>query len=135
MKKYCSSCGKEIGKKTKTGLCIKCYGITRISKSKYGLSRKLNPAEYFNGRKKQIRKMLVEENGGKCCLCGYDKYTQVLDFHHLEPDKKEFELGVRDCCRSIKKIRDEAKKCVLLCANCHREVGNGFVSLDGIRKN
>jgi hypothetical protein len=81
-------------------------------------------------RRLRLKKKLVDSKGGKCQVCGYSRCLIALDFHHIEESKKEFELSQRDLTRSWKKIVDEAKKCVLLCANCHREVHAGLVVLD-----
>ncbi len=61
-------------------------------------------------------------------LCGYNKCKSALEYHHLDPSKKEFQLS-KARSRSIDKIKQEIKKCVLLCANCHREVHAGIIKL------
>jgi hypothetical protein len=58
----------------------------------------------------------------RCKKCGYNKYLQALDFHHLDPKEKEFGLGENRSGRSFKKMIEEASKCALLCCRCHREV-------------
>lgn len=75
------------------------------------------------------KKRLVELFGGSCKVCGYNKYVGALDFHHLDPSKKSFALSVRGLCYSWTTVLAEAKKCVLLCKNCHTEVSNGIVVL------
>lgn len=72
--------------------------------------------------RRRTKALLVEEAGGQCAMCGYDRYAGALQFHHLDPGQKEFGLSVRGVARSIEKLRAEAAKCVLLCANCHAEV-------------
>ena len=62
-------------------------------------------------------------------LCGYNRWLAALEFHHLEPEKKSFALSLRGVTRSIAKLREKAKKCVLLCANCHAEVEVGAATL------
>lgn len=59
--------------------------------------------------------------GGRCVNCGYSKYIEALDFHHLNPKEKDFNISkVRSY--NFENIKSELAKCVLLCANCHREV-------------
>ncbi len=58
-----------------------------------------------------------------CSLCGYDKCRAALEFHHKNPHKKDFTIATRWCI-SRKKLERELKKCMLLCANCHRELHN-----------
>lgn len=65
---------------------------------------------------------MVEEMGGKCKACGFnpkDEYDYAaFDFHHRDPKTKSFNMGVS--MRSLSSLMAEAKKCDLLCANCHR---------------
>jgi transposase len=77
-------------------------------------------------RRHRLKRILVEEAGGQCILCGYSKCDRALEFHHLDPGAKEFELGYRGCTRSLASLRAEASKCVLLCSNCHAEVEAGI---------
>ncbi|MDQ6750287.1 MAG: hypothetical protein M3Z33_06005 [Actinomycetota bacterium] len=65
----------------------------------------------------------------RCCLCGYDRHVGALQFHHVDPDGKGFGLAERGLARAISKCRQEAAKCVLLCANCHAEVEAGIRKL------
>ena len=68
---------------------------------------------------------LIRLCGGKCVLCGYNKCNAGLEFHHINPETKKFGLSSGNC----HKIEDdiaEVKKCILICANCHREIHNGF---------
>lgn len=63
--------------------------------------------------------------GGKCALCGYDRCNSALEFHHINPQEKDFQLS-SGSTRSLNRDFVEARKCILLCSNCHREVHNGF---------
>jgi transposase-like protein len=80
-------------------------------------------------RRRDIKRQLVEEAGGACVLCGYSRWSGALQFHHVEPDSKEFHLAQGGYSRSIARSRAEMKKCALLCANCHSEVEGGFATL------
>jgi hypothetical protein len=79
--------------------------------------------------RRRAKRILVEEAGGRCRLCGYDRCVAALQFHHLDPSQKRFGLGSRGLARSLDALRDEAKKCVLLCSNCHAEVETGSATL------
>jgi transposase len=82
------------------------------------------------GRRRQaLKRILVEEAGGKCVLCGYSRCYRALEFHHLDPTTKDFPLAHNGRTRSIAKLRAEASKCVLLCSNCHAEVEAGFTAV------
>lgn len=63
---------------------------------------------------------LVKEFGGKCVRCGYCAVPRILHFHHLNPETKSYTLSMF-LSSSLKKLRLEASKCVLLCPNCHAE--------------
>lgn len=80
-------------------------------------------------RRRKLKVMLVEYKGGKCSVCGYQKCIWALDLHHLDESKKEFGLSVRGMTRSWEKLKEEADKCVLLCANCHREIHAGVTQI------
>lgn len=79
-------------------------------------------------RQRNIKKELIAHKGGKCHVCGYDKYFGALEFHHLDPNAKEFTLSNK--LAAVETMKKEADKCVLLCANCHREVHGGIITLD-----
>lgn len=86
-------------------------------------------SEAVSRRRRKVKGILVSEAGGQCALCGYRRHAGALQFHHLDPGSKSFGLGVRGITRSIAKLREEASKCVLLCANCHAEVEAGVTEL------
>jgi hypothetical protein len=75
----------------------------------------------ISSRRKKKQK-LVDLFGGECQRCGYKKYIGALDFHHKDPSQKSFSLSVKGLCYSWDIILKEAKKCVLLCKNCHAEI-------------
>lgn len=63
----------------------------------------------------------VKKKGGKCELCGYNKCISALEFHHTDPTKKDFTPS-QNMNMSWGKIEKEIEKCILVCANCHREI-------------
>jgi hypothetical protein len=71
-------------------------------------------------RQQRLKQQVVEYLGGCCMQCGYDRYIGCLELHHLDPSVKEFDFAY---CRTttFEKIKPELDKCILLCANCHRE--------------
>ena len=74
-----------------------------------------------NNSRKRLKKKLVEYKGGKCEICGYDKCIAALEFHHLNPKEKEFNIGCKHVL-SFEKCKKEVDKCMLVCSNCHREI-------------
>ena len=63
----------------------------------------------------------IKING--CAICGYDKCTCSLDFHHVNSENKKFNCGINGLIRhSSKDYVNEISKCILLCRNCHGEI-------------
>ncbi len=74
------------------------------------------------------KQRMIESLGGKCAICGYNKCNDALEFHHVNPDEKEFEFGrSRANIKSWDALVVELRKCVLLCAICHREYHAGLI--------
>ena len=70
-------------------------------------------------RKKKM--FAVEQFGGKCQICGYNKCINALEFHHIDPATKEFSPSYVIFSRKWEEAFKELEKCILICANCHRE--------------
>ena len=77
-------------------------------------------------RQREIKRILVDEAGGGCAVCGYHRCAISLHFHHVDPTTKSFNVQM-GMGRALATYRAEAKKCVLLCANCHGEVESGLI--------
>ena len=75
----------------------------------------------IKSRRQKIKKWIVEDRGGKCEICGYDKSIWSLQFHHKDPIEKDFTIGSSSVL-SFDKIKNETDKCLLVCANCHAEI-------------
>jgi hypothetical protein len=99
------SAGPSLGRKWR---CKRCVG------------------EAVTRRLQKIKRMLVADAGGCCCVCGYDACIINLHFHHVDPKTKSFSMTVA-MGKSIETFRKEAKKCVLTCANCHGEIEAGLI--------
>jgi hypothetical protein len=82
--------------------------------------------EAVTRRHRRIREILVAENGGCCAVCGYDRCHFNLQFHHVDPSQKAMGMAM-GVGRSLAAFRAEAKKCVLVCANCHGEIECGLL--------
>lgn len=109
----CATHGKSLFRRRKNGhwRCLKCR------------------SRYVSDRRRRVKAILIAESGGRCVLCGYDRSVAALQFHHVDPDSKRFELSSRGVAQALEKVREEAAKCVLLCANCHAEVETGIATL------
>jgi hypothetical protein len=71
-----------------------------------------------------LKRQLVDAAGGCCVHCGYKRSLSALDFHHTGKDK-EHEMADLLNGVHLSRALAEAAKCVLLCANCHRELHAG----------
>jgi hypothetical protein len=127
--------------------CVVCEKVLNGQKQKY-CSNKCKQKDHYRRVKEQTntyhsqtlralkRKLaLVELMGGKCVKCGYNKNLSALHFHHVDSYKKDFKLGMRVLSnRNWEAIKSEAKKCTLLCANCHSEEHNPELSKVNVLK-
>lgn len=98
------------------------YGHNKAYKTSYWCSKCYN--RYKMGRQRDRRKAFVRLLGDKCSKCGIrhtGKNTPIFDFHHREEGKKKGDWATMRH-RSLERQRDEIKKCILLCANCHRMI-------------
>ena len=70
-----------------------------------------------NRKYEERRRAFIYElkKGKKCSHCGYSEHPEILEFHHLRDKSSEMTR-----IRSIRFMKEEIKKCILLCPNCHR---------------
>lgn len=92
-----------------------------VEKRKYG-DRRQYLIRAVHKRRRKVREMAVEYKGGKCEECNYDRCIDALEFHHTDPAEKDFSISQKGYTRSWTRVTEELDKCVMLCANCHREV-------------
>ena len=78
------------------------------------------------GQNKRLR--AINHRGGKCELCGFDKFHCSLDFHHIDPSFKSPKYSsLRGW--SWERILLELENCILLCKNCHAAVHAGLLQI------
>ena len=112
MKKICENIFET---KNKSRIyCYDCSGESSRNDFKKGKHQK---TILRRSMKQQAIKLL----GGKCSICGYNKCIDALEFHHKDPNEKEFKLGSGNTM-SWKEYKSEALKCILVCSNCHKEI-------------
>lgn len=94
-----------------------------------------NPNNYENQKLRGLKRKYeyILKRGGKCECCGYNKNLAALEFHHINPEDKEFQIDLRTFSNhSLDKLEPELEKCKLLCANCHRELHNSNLQMENI---
>lgn len=124
-RKRCFNCvpfGKRyrINREPNDCICSMCGREYRYKRSHGHTHNKCNSC-WQKERRIKLKKRLVSCKGGKCSICGYDKHIEILEFHHLEPSIKDLTIG-SSWNRSFQILKEEADKCILVCANCHREI-------------
>ena len=126
--KRCSGCHKlklfnqfYKDKSKKYGLssrCIDCHKkYYEVYKKKSGYMERI--AKYNKGHRQKRKKWIIMLMGNKCALCGKSYDEICYDFHHTDKTKREFPIG-RLLGYSKIRLLKEARKCIMVCANCHR---------------
>lgn len=104
----CPICGKTFTYENKGGnrkYCFDCSPSTN------------NPSQKFFAFKKNW----IKNHGNACSVCGYNKCIDALEFHHIDPRTKNFSIS-NTGNHGIDDLIQEAEKCIIVCANCHREI-------------
>jgi transposase len=86
-------------------------------------------AERVARRRRKVKQILTADAGGRCCICGYNRCFGALEFHHIDPREKRLQLSSNGVALSLDALRAEARKCVLVCSNCHAEVEAGVATI------
>lgn len=147
MRKGCRKCGATIPNKIKINgkehnlssrkFCLECSPfmkhntsavnpIERGRKAKYKdwtQEQKDNQVTCLYKRGLERKEKLLKIRGDKCSMCGYNKSTRVLSFHHRNPETKKFGLSLNNLWgKPMDILIEEAEKCDVLCMNCHAEL-------------
>lgn len=84
--------------------------------------------KYTLNKGKQTKAKSIEYKGGKCSICEYNRCNTALEFHHIDPSKKDLNFkGMRGW--AWERVVNELDKCILVCSNCHREIHSGLTSM------
>lgn len=114
---HCLHCGAELSGRQRKYCSRKCKCLY--------INQSHQSCEAQKARGRERKKALVELMGGECSLCGYRRNFTALELHHREPGKKRFQLDLRSLSnRKWDEVLAEARKCTLLCSNCHAELHN-----------
>jgi len=135
-RKYCLACSPfkqhntaqlhlPNGKDDRIITCILC-GKRYLYDRKKGHTLDKCGSCSVNARRFEVKKKAVEYKGGKCHLCGYDRCTSALEFHHVDRSMKEFSFSGNHSV-SWKRMKAELDKCICVCCLCHREIHAGLI--------
>ncbi len=80
--------------------------------------------------RKRAKEKLVKYKGGSCKCCGYNICVEALEFHHIDPDEKDFSISGKSW--SFEKLNSEVDKCIMVCSNCHKEIHAGIRNIDDL---
>jgi hypothetical protein len=130
---------RRVDTKRQMGDCIAC-GWVRVVQRKPGGSWRCYPS------KKELRKrskrrfaqayqegLVAHIKAGGCVICGYVKCMKALDFHHVNSREKVTTIGSHMEFPLRPQIVREIPKCILVCANCHREIHAGIFGQEFIK--
>lgn len=79
---------------------------------------------------KRRKSNLIKVFHSHCCICGWDAYQEGLEFHHVNPNEKLFGICASNAVtKALEKQLEEMKKCILVCANCHRGIHQGYITV------
>lgn len=130
MEKYCNECNskKELNEENfhkRKDSKDKFDHLCKICRKKRNLNNYYKSHEKWRNthtktrllKKQKIQE--IKENSLGCLKCGEKKHY-LLDFHHLDPKTKKFQLSQGET-KGWNIIEEEIKKCILICSNCHRE--------------
>lgn len=110
--------------------CADRFNISKSSVTKYTENkrtilndeeRKTKNYERVKNYRQKLKEKAIDYKGGCCEKCGYDKCNWAFEFHHINPKEKDFHLASYTNL-SWAKTKNELDKCILVCANCHREI-------------
>lgn len=103
---------------------IKCKHPSCEEKCIYGFCSK-ECEDHYKALEKRYsnRAPAIEYLGGRCKRCGFNEDTSILQFHHLDPCDKRYNVPFF-LHKGFEFVRPELNKCVLLCLNCHKIVHN-----------
>lgn len=128
---------KELGVSRSTvNKHMKTYGLTNKRLYLCKTCGETDETKFYGDRKTACKKCQNKEKhknqldnkefginylGGKCCKCGYSRCNDALDFHHIDPEIKDSKFyNIKSWSKDH--IMKELDNCILVCANCHREI-------------
>jgi L-lysine 2,3-aminomutase len=133
--KQCSKCKRSLSLdsfafkvKAKGIRQSQCNGCRKeTAKESYAKHKETTIARSMRNNQKNADWLSAVKSSLKCCVCGEEENV-CLDFHHIDPNEKEFEISMSIRRSSRRAIIKELNKCACLCANCHRKLHAGKIN-------
>ena len=95
------------------------------------LEKEINQPHTIQDIRKRVKLALVEAFQHKCCCCGLKDDPVLYDFHHLNPSLKSFQISNPNT-KKQSAYAEEAKKCIMVCSNCHRRIENNLIDMNAV---
>lgn len=127
----CKRCENEILDKKRRNYCSD--DCSKEARKEYVRSRKFN-YDLVKKWRILIKQKAIDYKGGCCQVCGYKKCNRSLDFHHMDPSKKDFTIS-KYKNKKIENLKSELDKCILVCSNCHGEIHDNILDVSNIKIN
>lgn len=134
--KKCTKCGKNkplvefrFRNKKQNVLQTQCKQCCKIDgKNHYQSNKKCYVARALKRNRMIYEQYQVFKSTLKCEFCGED-FVACLEFHHVDPNSKENDLASMITDHGWKRFTEELNKCICVCANCHRKIHAGVLSI------
>lgn len=114
--------------KTKDGLYSNCKDCKRASamRSYYASNNRKTKTVERAAQNARSNRLFVNryKRFCVCIFCG-EKEPIALDLHHKDPSSKDDNVA-KIVKNSRQRVKDEIRKCVVICANCHRKLHAGL---------
>jgi hypothetical protein len=105
-------------------VCASCHRLRHVGLEVAGVA---DPV-VLHRRRRKLR--AIAYMGSRCNSCGRDGPAALFEFQHRNASEKDFGLSESGIPHRWDKTVAGLDKCVMLCANCHREVHAGVRELD-----
>ena len=105
----------------------------RVKETGRKLKKKKNDQIKFDRKLKERKILYVTQfkRNSKCVVCG-ENSSCCLEFHHLRGKNKLFTISSAICNIKVdmKMLRNEIKKCVMICSNCHKKLHSNALNIE-----
>lgn len=134
--KICSKCKDEKDlcnfawrSKSKNQLHGQCNDCRRETAKKSYQKNKEKVIAAVSKRKNSYKEESFEWKSKLFCTCCGESYRRCIEFHHLDSDKKEYDISGMMSRYPLASILQEVSKCIVVCANCHRKIHGGIIHI------